>query len=318
MTLPARKTGDTYATPTVPVQPPPPPRPSVAPKVKLPPPPPAQRQHVAKKFAIESWTGQGEGQKTVVYGGSGLGKTTLVTLLQQYKDRVVVVGLDDGGRLIRHGKTGDALLHVPGIETFQDVRDFLQSDLLVKGDVVVIDTITKLEELSLPFIFQTIKGDKGATCDNIEAYGFGKGYRYLLDTFRLVLSDLDALVRRGVDVVLLAQMSNAKIATAEGLDYFQEGPKLCHYNNHSSRLEVIEWADHVLRLALHDTTVVASGPVQKGGPTKGKIVGGEVRAIYTEGQAWYMAKSRTLTDPIVSYEDVLDDTIWSLIYGDKK
>lgn len=313
MTLPQRPP----ATATVPVQPPPPPRPSVAPKVKVPPPPPAQRQHTAKTFAIETWTGKGEGQKTLLYGGSGLGKTTLIALLQEYFGRVVVVGLDDGGRLIRNGKTGDALLHVPGIESFQDVRDFLQSDLLGENDVVVIDTITKLEELSLPYIFQTIKGDKGSICDNIEAYGFGKGYRYLLDTFRLVLADLDALVRRGVDVVLLAQTANAKIATAEGLDYLQEGPKLCHYNNHSSRLEVIEWADHVLRLAYHDTNVVASGVVPKGGPTKGKITGGETRAVYAEGEAWFVAKSRTLVDPVISFEDTADDTIWKLIYGDR-
>ena len=291
----------------------------MAPKVKVPPPPQSGDQRVAKTFSIESWTGKGEGQKTVLYGGSGLGKTTLVALLQQHtKGRVVVLGLDDGGRLIRNGKTGEPLLHVPGIKTFQDVRDFLQGDLLVKGDIVVIDTITKLEEISLPYIFQTIKGDKGATVDNIEAYGLGKGYRHLLDTLRLVLADLDALVRRGVDIVLLAQTANAKVATAEGLDYQQEGPKLWHNNQYSSRLEVCEWADHVLRLAYHDTTVVATGPTFGGAPTKGKITGGDTRAVYSTGEAWFVAKSRTLVDPVVSFEDTSDDTIWKLIYGAPK
>ena len=252
-------------------------------------------------------------------GRSGIGKTTLITLLSKHvKGRVVVLGLDDGGRLIRSAVTGDALLHVPGVETFQDVRDFLQGDLLVKGDVIVIDTITKLEELSLPFIFSTIKGDKGVTVDNIEAYGFGKGYRHLLDTIRLVLADLDSLVRRGVDVVLLAQTANAKVATAEGLDFLQEGPKLWHSNQYSSRLEVCEWADHVLRIAYHDTTVIASGPAFGQAPTKGKIVGGDTRAVYSTGEAWFVAKSRTMTDPIVSFEDTKDDTIWTLIYGDRK
>jgi len=273
---------------------------------------------VVKDFTIESWTGSGEGQKTVLYGESGIGKTTLIALLQQHaKGRVVVLGLDDGGRLIRNGKTGDALLHVPNVTSFQDVRDFLQSDMLKRGDTIVLDTITKLEELSLPYIFHTVKGEKGQTVENIEAYGFGKGYRHLLDTIRLVLADLDSLVRRGIDVVLLAQTANAKVATAEGLDYLQEGPKLCHYNNCSSRLEICEWADHVLRLAYHDTIVTATGPSFGAAPTKGKISGGETRAVYTTGEAWFVAKSRTLNDPIVSFEDTKDDTIWTLIYGDK-
>ena len=314
MTLPARPP----ATATVPTPPPAPPRPSVAPKVKAPPPPPAQRQHTAKTFAIESWTGKGEGQKTIVYGPSGIGKTTLIALLEQHtKGRVVVLGLDDGGRLIRNGKTGEPLLHVPGIETYQDVRDFLHSDLLKRSDILVIDTITKLEEISLPHIFATIKGDKGATCDNIEAYNFGKGYRHMLDSLRLVLADLDSLVRRGVEVVLLAQTANAKIATAEGLDFLQEGPKLWHSNQHSSRLEVCEWADHVLRVAYHDTTVVGT-PSFGATPTKGKVTGGDTRAIYTTGEAWFVAKSRTLVDPVFSFENPQDDTIWKHLYGARK
>ena len=183
------------------------------------------------------------------------------------------------------------------------------------GDVIAIDTITKLEEISTAHIIQTIRTEKGATVDSIEGYGFGKGYRHLLDALRVVLTDLDALVRRGVHVVLLAQGADAKIANAEGLDYLQAGPKLWHSNQYSSRLEVCEWADHVLRIGHHDTTIVAEAAIGNTPARKGKIVGETTRAVYVKDEVWFVAKSRTLVDPVIAFENAADDTVWSLIFG---
>lgn len=294
-----------------------PPRPTVAPKPKAPPAPTLTR-HVTKLFGIEPWIGTDEGQKIVFYGPSGVGKTTLIALLQQWiAGRAVVLGLDDGGRLIRNGKTGDPLLHVPGVETYQDVRDFLHTDALKAGDALVIDTVTKLEELQTAHILATIKADRGQVVTSIEDYGYGKGYRHLLDALRLVLGDLDTLIRRGVHIVLLAQEAAVKVANPEGLDYIQAGPKLWHSNQYSSRLELCEWADHVLRIGYHDHVITPIDGSAKQAPTKGKITGDNTRAVYTATEAWFAAKSRTLTDPVVSFEDVSDDTIWKLIFGDR-
>jgi hypothetical protein len=271
----------------------------------------------AKTFAITPWLGEVEGYKSVLYGPSGAGKTTLAALMQGHVNgRVIVIGLDDGGRLIRNGKTGEPLLHAEGVETYQDVRDFLhQKDLFEAGDCIVIDTITKLEELSTTHIIATVPHEKGQRVDSIEGFGFGKGYRHLLDAMRVVLSDLDALVRRGVHVVLLAQEASARIANLEGTDYLQDGPKLWHSNAYSSRLEVCEWADHVLRIGYHDITVVPEATIGKAPARKGKISGETTRAVYAKYQHHAFAKSRTLTDPVIRFESPSDDTLWSLVYG---
>lgn len=299
-------------TPTPPV--PPPPKRNVAPKPRVAP-PPAAAQRQAKTFEVVPWTGHGEGQKTVIYGPSGVGKTSLLALLQGHvSGRVITIGLDDGGRLIRNGKTGEPLLYAQGVESYQDVRDFLHTFDFQPGDVVGIDTITKLEEVSTAYVCETIPTEKGARVDSIEGYGFGKGYRHLLDALRLVLADLDALVRRGVHVVLLAQEASARIANAEGTDYLQDGPKLWHSNQYSSRLEVCEWADHVLRIGYHGTTVVPEATIGNNPARKGKIVGDTVRAVYAKNEVWFFAKSRTVAEPVISYENPADDTIWSLIF----
>lgn len=296
----------------------PPPR-RVAPRPKAPPKPALTAARVSKKFEVVEWTGQGEGEKIVIYGPSGVGKTTLASLLQEHvAKRVIVLGLDDGGRKIRNPNTGKPLQYVPNVDTFEDVRDVLQCELFKTGDCVVLDTITKLEAVAEAYLLRTLKTEKNLVAKNLEAYGFGKGYKHLLDSIRLVLADFDALVRRGVHVVLLAQESAAKIANAEGLDYLQDGPKLWHSNQYSNRLEICEWADHVLRIGYHGTTVVPEATMGNTAPRKGKIVGETQRAVYTANALHFFAKSRTMTDPVVSFEEPTDDTIWQILFGDRK
>jgi hypothetical protein len=47
-------------------------------------------------------------------------------------------------------------------------------------------------------------------------------------------------------------------------------------------------------------------------------VGDSQRAIYTSGAPHFSAKSRTMNDPVVSFEEPGDDTLWSLLFGDRK
>ena len=90
-----------------------------------------------KVFKAVAWTGAGEGIKAMIYGGSGIGKTTLAALLP---NNPVFIGVDDGGRLIKHPVTGDDLMHFPGIETF-DVKSMLPD---LKGkEKLVGETISR-------------------------------------------------------------------------------------------------------------------------------------------------------------------------------
>jgi hypothetical protein len=289
---------------------PPPPKPAAGPKVPAAPAAPKAPARATASFSIEPWSGDGEGEKVVIYADSGMGKTTLASMAPS----PVFIGLDDGARKIRDPRTNAVLNAVKGIRDYQDVRDVFRSTGLFKpGMTAVLDTITKAEEWSEPFIFANYKKDN-ATVKTLEGYGFGKGYRHSLEVMRLLLQDMECLVRQGVNVVLLAQSAPVKIANAEGLDFIQDGPKLHHNNQYSNRLEVCEWADHVLRIGY--TENVVAGNMDTG---KGKMVSTDTtRVVYTRAARHYFAKSRTLQEPVISFSEPKDDSLWQFLFPNQE
>lgn len=274
-----------------------------------PPPPPREKPRTRKKFTTAPWTGEGQGEKVVGYGNSGVGKTTLFAMMPD----PVFVGLDDGGRKIRDPRTGQPIIHITDIQTFEDVRDALhQPDLFSDGGSCVIDTMTVLESLAEPWMFENILHEKGGKVSSLEGYGYGKGYTHLFETMRLILQDLDQLVRRGVNVGVICQNMAIKRANPSGLDYLEDGPKLSHPSSekNSVRLHVCEWADHVLRIGYHDTVVVGAPDAKVG-----KASGTAQRAIYTQPtDPSYFAKTRTLTKPVIAFADPTDDSIWRYMF----
>lgn len=292
------------------------------PPPKRPPTPPAQKGQPsrppsrtlptapAKTFKVQAWTNEGQGIKCVGYGASGSGKTTLFSMMPG----AVFIGVDDGGRMLRHPKTEQPIQHVAGITSFADVRDALhQHDLWKPGASCIIDTLTALENLAEPYMFDTIKTEKGKTAENIEDYGYGKGYTHLFDTMRMILQDLDALVRRGVNVGLICQAMAVKKANPGGTDYLYDGPKLSHPSSekNSVRLHVCEWADHVFCIDYQDKTVDAA-PKDR----IGKAQGNTVRCVYTHPEPHFFAKTRTLAEPVISFETPADDSLWQFLFGD--
>lgn len=257
------------------------------------------------------WTGSGQGEKVVGYGGSGVGKTTLFSTMPG----AIFIGLDDGGRKIKNPITGSPVDHVEGVETFDDVRDALnQTNLWPDGSSVIVDTLTVLENLAEPWMFDHIKHEKGGTVSSIEGYGYGKGYTHLYETMRLILQDLDGLVHRGINVGLICQTAAVKRANPGGLDFLEDGPKLSHPSSekNSVRLHVCEWADHVLRIGFLAQHVEGAKDAKVG-----KVKGGTERAIFTMPEAHYFAKTRTLTDPVVSFEEAADNSIWQLMFPER-
>lgn len=272
--------------------------------------------HKTKTFTAAPWHGANEGEKVLVYSSFGKGKTTLVALAPDPR----YIGADDGGRKIKNGITGEHITHIPGIECFEDVRDALhQDDLWPTGSTVVLDTLTKIEEWSEAYVLATIATEKGALAKNLEAYGYNKGYKHCLDAMRLILQDLDALIRRGVNVILICQQQAVRIANAEGADYLQDGPKLYHNNQHSTRLLVCEWVDHIVQIDYLGQVVETEG-----NKTTGKVTGSADRVIRVcPENPSHVAKSRTLGNmkyedetPItkVSFESPADDTLWQFIF----
>jgi hypothetical protein len=286
-------------TPPPPVKKAPPP---VPPKVTAPPPAPSR---VAKKFKVETWEGGKEGEKIILYAKSGMGKTTLAAMAPT----PVFIGLDDGGRKIRHPVTGEKLKRIPGIETFQDVRDALhQHDLFDDYETIVIDTATAMQHLGLTHTFATVRGPKDhPICTNIEQYGYHKGYRHLYDTMHLILGDLDPLVRKGKNVILICQMIQSRVSNPGGEDFIQDIPDLQADPKANIEADYVSWADHVFKIDHHAVTA-----------TDGKAVASGGRVIRVHPEIHFEAKSRTLGPElaVVSFEDKTDDSIWQYLFGD--
>lgn len=219
----------------------------------------------------------------------------------------VWIGLDDGGRKIRHPKTGKVLKRIPEVETFEDVRAVLQSSVLNDCGSIVIDTITELQALALQGTFNRVKGPKGSRAENIEDYGYGKGYRHWLDTMRLILTDCDQHVRAGRNIVMLSQRATRRKANPAGEDYLMDVPDLYNAKDVSILDAYIAWVDHVLRVDYAGVVV----------DDDKKISGGSSRAVYIQPEAHFEAKSRTIPVEydVVEFNAPSDDSIWRLIFG---
>lgn len=254
-----------------------------------------------KEFTTVAWTGAGQGQKIMVYGRNGMGKTSLAALLSD----PVFIGIDDGGRLIKD-LDGNDLRHIPNVEDFQDIRDLFQSDYVDREsfDQCVLDTVTDAHRWAVPYVLQTVPKDKDSFADNLEDYGWRKGYRYWFEAMQKLLSDMDLWVHKGKDIILIAQETGIKITNEGGEDYRIAGPDL-HHDAQVSILNLVKgWCDHVFRIAYANVFVKEK-----------KARSDESRAIFIHPKATHIAKSRTIPAQwsSVTFDSKADDSIWRLL-----
>lgn len=232
-------------------------------------------------------------QRVTVYGPGGIGKSTLCALTPN------PVFLDI--------ETGTNELNVPrvqGLRDFADVRECLQSTALDGFGTIVLDSITKLEELVVANVIATVPHEKGARVTSLEGYGFGKGFSHVYDKFLLLLADLDSQVRRGRHVVLIAHDCTADVPNPVGDDFIRYEPRLQNPKSGKSsvRNRVVEWSDHVVFIGYD---VVSQD---------GKGKGGGTRTIYTSEMPDHVAKSRRASMAL-PYNDATDGEIWSHLLG---
>lgn len=113
--------------------------------------------------------------------------------------------------------------HVP--RTYEDVLGAID-DLLANPDhgylTLVVDTMDALESLIHDYI---CRRDQKA---NIEAYGYGKGYKVALVEVRILLSRLDRLIAAGTSIVLLAHSMEGTFKNPRGPDYDRFLPQIHH------------------------------------------------------------------------------------------
>jgi hypothetical protein len=270
---------------------------------KAPSPPALAAVTSSKRFSVAPWSRSNEGKKIIGYAPSGLGKTTLAAMAPN----PVFLGTDDGGGLTCNPQTGEPVQYVPEVTGFGDVKAVLQSDLFDPYDSIVLDTGTNVQHWALPYMFTTIKHEKGHTVDSIEKYGYGKGYRHFFDLMHGLLVDFDRLIRRGKNVIILCQSAPVSITNTSGENYLKDGPDLYHSDKCSVRNDWIAWADYVFRITWENAVV----DERKIAPVSGRM-------INTRPDASFEAKARgTLFKdyPAVTFSEPADDSLWRILFG---
>lgn len=258
-----------------------------------------------KVYAL--YTGaKSRGTKIIVYGASGMGKTTLCTLAPN----PVFLATDDGIDDILHPITGERM-PTYRVETFQDLKNILaQPDLFANFDTIVLDTMTMAEELAVPWVLDNIKTDGGTYAKTLEHFGWGKGYFHLSEADNDIKHALQKLVNQGKNVIVICQLIATKRSEAGVDDYLKDIPKLVYKPNvkATAALDFVEWADHVLKLGYGDLKVNKSKRASSSGD----------RVVFVQPEVHFEAKSRTIPGrfPVVSFDDPTDASIWEFIFED--
>ena len=281
---------------------------------KAPPPPPdgtvqPKKSKSVKKFAVKKWDTTGEGKRILIYGDTGIGKSSLAFLAP----KPVFLGLDKGAGELRHPVTGEEPMRIEDLETFTDVRAAMQqTDLFDPFETVIIDTVTILQDWAEPFVVATIPTDSNVMVKNLLGYGYGKGYKHLYNVMKGPLADADELIRRGKNIIWIAQTGLRNVPNASGGDFLREGPRLHIDKQWNIEALYCEWANYILRINYFNTIV------------KDKRVSGSTdRAVFVQPELHFRAKTRKPWldvdgDPVtsVAFETLADDSVFQFIFND--
>lgn len=148
--------------------------------------------------------------RLLIYGTPGIGKTTLAS---EFPSPIFLQ--------VEDGTPGDAELSSFGVlETYGEVMDALYA--LAEGEheyrTAVLDSATALQRL----VFQETcdRGDeKGNRKENIEDFGYGKGYVYSQRIWQEVLDAFAALRKKGIAVITICHSKVERFDDPETVSY---------------------------------------------------------------------------------------------------
>lgn len=224
-------------------------------------------------------------RRTVIFGEGGCGKTTLVADIADS----LFVDINNGSESLDVQRyifrPEDELRgHVP--KTWEEVRQMNKTLRETKHPykAVIYDLLGDLEHLALKFIVKRDSPQDGKTKGkSLESYGYGAGKQVLLDEMRVLFDEMNLLIARGIDVVIVAHSTTIKYNNPSGPDYdrhvFQCSPLVGPY--------LYGWADEVGFLHFDDQAVKAEG---KRGKNKGITTGR--RILEFDHSAAWDAKAR--------------------------
>lgn len=204
--------------------------------------------------------------KVVVYGPEGVGKSTFAS---QFPDPLFID--TEGGtsnldiNRVKCNKSWDELLAV--------VKEVIAEPTICK--TLVVDTADWAEQLCVNAVCEKYRKN------NIEDFGFGKGYVYLQDEFSKLLALLDKVIEAGINVVVTAHGKPRKFELPEEMGQFDR-----YEMKLTKQVAPLlkEWCD-CLFFTNYKIYVVTSETNKK------KAQGGK-RVLYTTHNPTYDAKNR--------------------------
>jgi hypothetical protein len=239
---------------------------------------PPSSPRIAKSFLSAVKRGvQKRPLRAVAYGPEGVGKT----LFASNAPSPIFLGCEDGFGTIDAAR-------FPSPSSWTDVRAALHELATAEHEfkTLVIDTADWIE----PLLQQDVCKRHGK--NDIEAFGFGKGYVIALDEgWRPLLGQLEELGRKGMHVVILAHAKSENHQPPDGDAYERWTLKI---DKRASGL-LKEWCDTLLFMQW------AGGFVDKSGDRKkGRAVGERVRTLYTQSSSGaFEAKNRFGLAPVL-------------------
>lgn len=204
--------------------------------------------------------------KIVIYGPEGIGKSTFAS---KFPDPLFID--TEGGtsnldvRRIKCSKSWDELLLI--------VKEIIKNPTICK--TLILDTADWSETMCINAVTEKYRKN------NIEDFGYGKGYTYLLDEYTRLLSLFDELIEVGINVVITAHAKPRKFELPEEQGAFDR------YEMKLTRQVapvIKEWCDALFFVNYKIYVVTTENNTKK-------AQGGK-RVLYTTHNPTYDAKNR--------------------------
>ncbi len=254
----------------------------------------------AKQFRFTKPSQQRMGRIITIYGPGGCGKTTLMATAP---GPVRVFDFDRSLPQLQ-SQLGDLDVQaIDGVETYQDVRDALHSNIWDGVGSIGMDSGTRYEETVIEHVVKNVPHPQGKKVQRLADHGWN-GPRMVQDEFIKLWADFEPHLRAGRNIIFVCHEEVTKAPNPEGQDWVRYEPRLLNDPKGNVRMWVKEQSSEVLYIG-YDVNVA-----------KGKGTGSGTRTIWPMERPHCLAKNRCgLNDPIELIQ--FDRTIWDLIFGTK-
>ena len=228
------------------------------------------------------------GQKILIYGTGGIGKSTLCCMapgpvayvdaedrLPSLKAELAMLGIGEPVLVPAHNwESLRASLAAPGWGGIKSIA---------------LDSMPVIEEWCIQHLLRTIKTFEKPpqVARSLEDYGFGKDVRLAYEHFLPLLADLDRHTKQGRNIIMTCHDCKPEESNPMGANYVRYEPRLrtSKKGDNSIRLKVKEWCDFVGFICYDLTTGKERGQDNK------KAEGSGTRTMYLQETPAYMAKN---------------------------